>query len=318
VRKKVDDGSAKELDFPARFPVDSGSSQDQRRQFNKHRREAERYKAGDRVLLTTGDLTGYEKKLHAKYIGPFEIVKVHNDLNVELKLPRALAIYPRIHVEKLKPFKEDKKRFPTRRQIYRPIAAVGTRRKGEYEIERIVDERLMEDGWKEYLVVWKGYSLDDASWQTEWMMENAKAVIDRWNKLQQQLAAQEKKEQDGTIEEMDPESNPDLDDFTDESESNEEDVAVNVEEKEADELQTVAEDGNDDEKVMEVKDEDEKKVELREKQPRQPKRGNKPQSRSTATSNKTQARKAHDPQYTVKTYAEAVAENLRRSERLKK
>src|SRR5271156_4591651 len=96
------------------------------------------------------------------YIGPFEIVKVHNDLNVELKLPRALAMYPRIHVEKLKPFKEDKKRFPTRRQIYRPIAAAGTRRKGEYEIERIVDERLMEDGWKEYLVVWKGYSLDDA------------------------------------------------------------------------------------------------------------------------------------------------------------
>jgi hypothetical protein len=289
------------------------AQESQRRQHNQNRREPDRYKVGDQVLLTTNKLKAYKKKLHAKYIGPFEIVKVFNELNVEVKLPPALEIHPRLHVERLKPFKEDKKRFPTRRQVYRPIAVIGKRKKAEFEIERIVDEREIEDGWKEYLVTWKGYSIDDASWQKEWQMGNAKAVIDRWNRLQQ-MQAQEEKEQDGTREEM----QWDVEYWTDESESDEEDFAADDEEKTANELQTVAEDDDDDEKMREVEEEDEKKEELIEIQPRQPKGGNESQSTSTATSSATQAGPVRKAQHIVRTYAEAVAGNLRRSERLRK
>ena len=159
------------------------AQENQRRQANKHRRQIE-YKAGDKVLMVTDDIRGYEPKLRSYYIGPFDVIKVWSPVSVELDLPEALEIHRRVHVEKLKPFHEDKKRFPTRQQINRPLAARGKRANKEFEVDRILAEREDEEGWIEYLVTWTGYGANDASWQKEWQLENAPEVVQAWKQQQ--------------------------------------------------------------------------------------------------------------------------------------
>lgn len=159
------------------------AQESQRRQANKHRQQIE-FKAGDKVLMVTDDISGYKPKLRSYYIGPFDVIKVWSPVSVELDLPPALEIHRRVHVEKLKPFHEDKKRFPTREQIHRPLAARGKRANKEFEVKQILAEREDEEGWIEYLVAWTGYGMNDASWQKEWQLTNAPKVVKAWKQQQ--------------------------------------------------------------------------------------------------------------------------------------
>ncbi|MGI0135350.1 MAG: reverse transcriptase domain-containing protein [Candidatus Micrarchaeaceae archaeon] len=168
----------------ARLNMES-AQENQRRQANKHRRPIE-YKVGDKVLMVTDSLGSHKKKLRSYYIGPFDVIKVCGPVTVELDLPAALEIHRRVHVEKIKPFHEDKERFPTREQINRPLPAAWKRRNKEYEVDRILAERMDDDGWTEYLVTWTGYDLNDVTWQKEWQLANAPEVLETWKRLQQQ------------------------------------------------------------------------------------------------------------------------------------
>ena len=61
---------------------------------NKKRRASDLYHVGDHVYLSTQNLTlpkGKVRKLVPKYIGPYKVVKAHNEAStVILKLPPAL------------------------------------------------------------------------------------------------------------------------------------------------------------------------------------------------------------------------------------
>ena len=168
----------------------------QRKQANKHRREVS-YKVGDMVMLETKNLSNYNSKLRPRYCGPFPITKVWSDVNVELDLPDVMEIGRRIHVEKLRLFTEDTTRFPTRRQINRPPAAFGKRNKKEYEVERIIDEKV-ENNVKRYLVLWKNWPISDASWEREASLTNAPELLAEWKNIQRKIeeGEQERKEKE--------------------------------------------------------------------------------------------------------------------------
>jgi hypothetical protein len=69
-------------------------------------RQDELYEIGDKVWLDTKDLFVMNqpgsRKLRPRWAGPFEVVAVHGDLNVELKLPAQWRIHPIIHIARLK------------------------------------------------------------------------------------------------------------------------------------------------------------------------------------------------------------------------
>jgi hypothetical protein len=173
----------------------------QRRQADKGRKRVS-YKVGDMVLFDTKDLPAYRRKLRANYIGPFKVVRVKGELSVELELPPALQINPVVHVEKLKLFKEDPKRFPTRRQENRQVAQEGRGQNKAYEVERIVAERVDEKGLRDYLVLWVGYGLTDASWEPEENLAQAPEVVASWKKQQRTTAAEQKNESEEEEKEM--------------------------------------------------------------------------------------------------------------------
>jgi hypothetical protein len=156
----------------------------QRKEADKHRR-AVKYTVGDNVLLSTANLTSHNSKLRAKFIGPFPIKKVKSDVTVELELPRVMSRrHPVFHVNLLRPFTEDPTRFPNRRQVNRPVAELVDRQQ-EWIVERVLGERKMKNGHVQYLVLWEGWPVEDATWERASYLAHAQDMINDWK--QQQL-----------------------------------------------------------------------------------------------------------------------------------
>ena len=75
--------------------------EDMKRQADKGRKEAEDWKRGNRILLSTKDLVFKERlarKLVDQYIGPYTIEEVVSTNMVKLQLPTAMRIYLVVNV----------------------------------------------------------------------------------------------------------------------------------------------------------------------------------------------------------------------------
>ena len=156
------------------------AQEEQQKQANKHRRSAN-YKVGDKVLLETRNLSSYNSKLRAKFVGPFDIVRVLSENVVELKLPPSLEIYPRVNVNRIKPYSpadDENNRYPTRRQVNRQLAPLGKRQQKEWEIEEITNERK-KGRQIEYLVLWMRWPVEDSTWEPAKNLAET-AALDRW------------------------------------------------------------------------------------------------------------------------------------------
>ncbi|XP_039222531.1 cation-dependent mannose-6-phosphate receptor isoform X1 [Crotalus tigris] len=141
-----------------------------KRQADKKRSPQKPFQVGEEVYLSAKylKLRRLCKKLGPKYIGPFKIEWVINSVTVKLKLPRTLGgVYPVFHSRLLKPVTK-----PSFRQVPQPPGQVGG---GHYEIEKLLDSRYRR-GRLQYLVLWKGYPLSEASWVRETDMEGPRLV----------------------------------------------------------------------------------------------------------------------------------------------
>jgi hypothetical protein len=159
---------------------------------NRHRRQ-EVYAVGEQVMLNTKHLSGYRHKLACRFIGPFPIVEVGTG-TVRLDLPRDMKVHDRVNVDKVKRYTPSVGEWPGRTQVTRPLSvSVSDDGQEQYEVEAILGKKEgLEDpllssaaddplftsvaGRKKakkvkkvmvtrYLVQWKGYSMDDCSWE---------------------------------------------------------------------------------------------------------------------------------------------------------
>ena len=103
-------------------------------------------------------------KLQRRYVGPFRIVERIGTQAYRLQLPDEWRkIHDVFHVHLLKPFRRGEWTAASSSALPELDVEDDT----QYEIERIVRWRYYRAGnqkKKEYLVVWKGYPLEDASW----------------------------------------------------------------------------------------------------------------------------------------------------------
>jgi hypothetical protein len=155
---------------------------------DQHRRLADEYKVGDRVMLTTENLTQYGGKLTSKYIGPFTVIDVSPDKTITLDLPAAMkAKHNKFNISKVKPYHPSKLEFPGRQQLDRPPPLIVDDQE-EYEIESIVGKREVRvDRGKydiEYLVKWYGYPHTESTWESQDKLEHARAAIDDFESQQ--------------------------------------------------------------------------------------------------------------------------------------
>jgi len=82
------------------------SQKEIKRYTDRNRKEAEKYKVGDRVLISTKDFSielikRVMKKLIEKYIGPYVVKKIISENVVELELPALLKVHLVVNVRRI-------------------------------------------------------------------------------------------------------------------------------------------------------------------------------------------------------------------------
>jgi len=80
--------------------------EEMKKQADRNRKEAEEYKVGDKVLISTKNfpmelMKRATKKLMEKYIGPYIVKKIISENTVELELLVLLRIYPVVNVRRI-------------------------------------------------------------------------------------------------------------------------------------------------------------------------------------------------------------------------
>jgi len=151
------------------------SQEEMKRQVDKNRKEAEEYRVGDKILISTKDFSAElmkraTKKLTEKFIGPYVVKKIVSENAVELELLVSLRVHPVVNVRRLVKYREQvkgQKKIPPP-----PVKVAG---KKEYEVEEILN-RQERRGKTRYLVKWKGYTVEGNTWEG---LENLKNTMEK-------------------------------------------------------------------------------------------------------------------------------------------
>ena len=141
------------------------AQQRQKQQADQRRRE-QRFHSGDQVLLNTTHLqlkNAPVRKLKRRFVGPFFVVRQVGPVAYELQLPERWKIHKVFHTSLLRPFKTS--RWSNTEE--RAAAELEPEDDEPYEVEKLLRWRWTGPSGrkhKEFLVLWKGFSIDDASW----------------------------------------------------------------------------------------------------------------------------------------------------------
>ena len=127
---------------------------------------------GDWVMLNSKNLKFKlgVKKLSPKFVGPFKVIKVVNKVSFRLKLPKSWKVFPVFHKGFLRLYTGK-----VNKEEVHPIVETGHK----FEVEAILGERKVR-GKHQFLVKWKNYSLDEASWQTVADRKNCSDLINAY------------------------------------------------------------------------------------------------------------------------------------------
>ena len=87
------------------------SQEEMKKQVDRNKKEAEEYRVGDRVLISTKDFSmelmkRATKKLTEKFIGPYVVKKIVLENAVELELPVLLQIHTMVNVRRIVKYRE--------------------------------------------------------------------------------------------------------------------------------------------------------------------------------------------------------------------
>ena len=82
------------------------SQEEMKKQVNRSKKEVEKYRVGNKVLISTKDFSmklikRTIKKLMEKFIGPYVVRKIVSENVVELELPALLRIHPVVNVRRI-------------------------------------------------------------------------------------------------------------------------------------------------------------------------------------------------------------------------
>ena len=111
------------------------------------------------------------EKLRQLYYGPYKILRQMSPVSFQLQLPAASRIHDVFHCSLLKPAHDSDEDLGIRgKQL--PDATDS----GEYEVEKILTKRG-ENNHIQYLIKWKGYPMEDCSWEPASNLKNSKRIL---------------------------------------------------------------------------------------------------------------------------------------------
>jgi len=159
-----------------------GKAQEEMKKFaNRKRREEEEYRVGDLVLLCMKDLKWQMKgrrleKLTERFVDPYKVKGIVLSNVIELELPKSIKIHPVVNVSRVrlyKPQMEGQKKIPPKLVIIEG--------EEEFEVEKILNKRTIR-GKEKFLVRWKGYTVEENTWENRENLENAKELVEEFER----------------------------------------------------------------------------------------------------------------------------------------
>jgi transposase InsO family protein len=160
------------------------AAQIKQQQYQDANRKEELFEVGEEVLLSTKHLTPINlkerpsKKLQQRFVGPFKILTKIGQVAYRLDLGPNYRIHNVFHVSLLKKLKESPSKFSSRVSPPPEPDFIGDER--EYEVEEVLDKRKAQIKKKSswiYLIKWKGFTLEDATWESLHNLTNAQDAI---------------------------------------------------------------------------------------------------------------------------------------------
>jgi hypothetical protein len=138
---------------------------------------------GDLVLLSSKNLapkTGL-RKLYPRWLGPFPVKHIVNNVAYRLELPPSMKVHPVFHVSLLKPYDHSG-------SIQPPPMPIQVDNAFEYEVEDILKHRLVKSGKRnkdEFLIKWKGYGFEHCTWEPLANLTNCPKLLSAFWKVQE-------------------------------------------------------------------------------------------------------------------------------------
>jgi hypothetical protein len=152
------------------------AQQAQEEQWNRYRQQAIKYKVSDKVWLSTENIkTKRPKKSLDHRYQKFTVIEVLGSHSYRLDTPP--GIHNVFHSKLLRPVNAD----PLNGQVLSEPqdSGIETDSHIEYEVERILDEKIGRGRSKEYLVKWVGYI--EPTWEPFSFVQDLQA-LDEWEK----------------------------------------------------------------------------------------------------------------------------------------
>jgi len=152
----------------------------QQKQYADRSRQPVPFAVGDMVLLSTEHLSAAahanrpSKKLEPNFVGPFRITEAVNDNAFKLDLPATMHQHPVFNADLLKAYHPSPPIFSGRTPARPPPLLVDDNE--EYEVESILDRKIVR-GSPRWLIKWKGYPLDDATWEPKKALTHAQDIL---------------------------------------------------------------------------------------------------------------------------------------------
>jgi len=169
-----------------------------RKYADKKRSDADEYKVGDLVMLSTKNLK-YQmvgrrtEKLMERFVGPYRVKEIISSNAVKLELPSTVKIHPVVNVSRVRRYVGQVE--GQRKEQPAPVIIKGEE---EWEVERILNKRKVR-GKDKYLVHWKGFTAESDTWEGRENLGNAKEAIKEFEKEYQRdmedVAQQEREEE---------------------------------------------------------------------------------------------------------------------------
>jgi len=167
--------------------------EEMKRYADRGRKEMEKWKKGDRVLLSTKDLVFKErpsKKLTERYVGPYVIEEVVSSNVVKLRLPSSMRIHLVVNISQIVRYKEQM--MEQKKEEGKPIEVEGVE---EWEVEKILNKKTMR-GVVRYLIWWKGFTAEGDTWERRENLKNAEELIKEFERGEVVVRRQEGEEEE--------------------------------------------------------------------------------------------------------------------------